>query len=75
MEFVNRTTNFFKDGPFAKIYTHEFGPTANLEYLTEINTPFFGYYENLVKKLVKLGYIRGINLIGAPYDFRKITCI
>lgn len=29
------------------------------------------YFVNIVERLVSLGYQRGVNIKGAPYDYRK----
>lgn len=71
----NKTNNKMEDNKFVKIYPSEFGPTKNIEYLTELPSPFSKYFNLLVKMLIELGYSKSINLIGAPYDFRKIPSI
>ena len=43
------------------------GTTESMEWIW-----IFGPYFNFISEaLVKHGYIRGINLFGAPFDFRK----
>jgi hypothetical protein len=32
----------------------------------------YTYYDDIIKKLEEKGYVSGINLLGTPYDFRKI---
>ena len=50
-----------------------FGNTSTVEYLGKgILTHHFAYYFHyIVEALVQLGYQRGVNIHGAPYDFRK----
>ena len=50
-----------------------FGNTSTVEYLGNgILTHHFAYYfHSIVEALVSLGYERGANIHGAPYDFRK----
>jgi len=48
-----------------------FGNTSTVEYLDTSQRFYSVYFADLVKELVNLGYERGVNLHGAPYDFRK----
>lgn len=44
------------------------GETQTIEWIGE----YFGaFYYFIVDALVEKGYVRGENLFGAPYDFRK----
>lgn len=63
-----------KDGEVANIHVPKLGSTVEIEQLTKNKTPFSGYFDQLVKMLLKIGYTRNVNLIGAPYDFRKFPC-
>lgn len=48
------------------------GNTSSVEYLDTTHYSFLDYYGTLVKTLVeKMNYTRGIDVRGAPYDFRK----
>lgn len=51
-----------------------FGNTNTVEFLGD--GKFAGeetvmYFHPIAEALVELGYVRGKNLLGAPYDFRK----
>ena len=48
-----------------------FGNTSTVEYLDESQRGFSIYFAKVVSRLLPLGYKRGINIHGAPYDFRK----
>ncbi len=48
-----------------------FGDTPEIEHLDSSSWfPIVKYYKPMVDFLVKHGYERGLNLRGAPYDFR-----
>ena len=48
------------------------GNTSDIEYLDSDQQPFSAYYAKLVQKFVSdLNYKPGVNLHGAPYDFRQ----
>lgn len=58
--------------PGVDIRVPGFGGTSSIEYLDPINISAVGYFSVLVEKLVKnAGYVRGADIRGAPYDFRK----
>eukprot|EP00092_Neocalanus_flemingeri_P030300 GFUD01032893.1.p1 GENE.GFUD01032893.1~~GFUD01032893.1.p1 ORF type:complete len:428 (+),score=114.78 GFUD01032893.1:54-1337(+) len=48
-----------------------FGNTTTVEWLDPSQRFFSIYFSKIVAKLVLQGYERGVNLHGAPYDFRK----
>jgi len=48
-----------------------FGQTSTIEYFDSSGLAFSSYFGPIVKSLVTLGYVRGVNLRGAPYDFRR----
>ena len=48
-----------------------FGNTSSVEHLDPSMQYFTGYFANIADHLVKAGYTRGVNLHGAPYDFRS----
>ena len=45
--------------------------TLTVEYLDSSLRSFSIYFSKIVNHLITLGYERGINIHGAPYDFRK----
>jgi len=48
-----------------------FGNTSTVEWLDPSQRSFSVYFATIVSHLLPLGYKRGINLHGAPYDFRR----
>lgn len=48
-----------------------FGNTSTVEYLDPSQRFFSVYFANIVSQIVPQGYVRGQNIHGAPYDFRK----
>lgn len=50
----------------------DFGDPSRVEYLDPSRLAIAGdYFSHISDTLVSLGYIRGENLHGAPFDFRK----
>ena len=47
------------------------GNPKYVEYLDSAEDSTGLYFGKIADKLVKAGYVRGRNLFGAPYDFRK----
>lgn len=47
------------------------GTTVDVEWLDPDKESFSAYYAKPVEKLVNIGYQTGVNLHGAPYDFRR----
>ncbi len=48
-----------------------FGTPASVEYLNPFQSSYAQYFFKIVNELVDIGYERGVNIHGAPYDFRK----
>ncbi|CAF0766669.1 unnamed protein product [Didymodactylos carnosus] len=48
-----------------------FGQTSTIEYFDSSGLSYSSYFAPIVRSLVALGYTRGLNLRGAPYDFRR----
>ena len=48
-----------------------FGNTTTVEWLDPSQRFFSIYFSKIVEKLSLQGYERGVNIHGAPYDFRK----
>jgi len=48
-----------------------FGNSTTVEYLDPSQRFFSIYFANIVNHLIPQGYERGVNIHGAPYDFRK----
>ena len=51
-----------------------FGGTATVETLGQdfLTNRLGSYFRDIVESLVSIGYERGVNIHGAPYDFRKV---
>lgn len=48
---------------------------TNVDTFTKYNWSFVPYYKNLIKKFTDNGYTEGVDLFGAPNDWRKgIAC-
>jgi len=67
----NPVTHRSSDNPGVETRIPGFGNTSTVEYLDPSQRFFSVYFANLVTHLLPQGYIRGSNLHGAPYDFRK----
>ena len=65
---VTRTT---RNSPGVDITVPGFGNTTTVEYVDPNNFSIAGYFFAIVKILVSHGYTRGLNIHGAPYDFRR----
>lgn len=65
-----RTTT---NSPGVDIKIPGFGNTSTVEWLDPSHVHISAYYYDIVNKLVSSSskYIRGVNIRGAPYDFRK----
>ncbi|XP_059163552.1 phospholipase A2 group XV-like [Physella acuta] len=63
------------NSPGVDIRTVDFGNTTPVEWLDPSKTshyfPFLSYFYPIVNDLVSIGYIRGVSVRGAPFDFRK----
>jgi len=60
----------FYNSTGVEIMVDYFGSTLGFEYLDPSVKSETVYFANLVNSFVKLGYVRGQNLLGAPYDWR-----
>lgn len=59
------------NSPGVDIQIPGFGNTTTVEYVDPSQVAVTGYYNVLVNAFVAAGYERGVNIRGAPYDFRK----
>ena len=66
------TTGEYGSAPGVETRVPGFGHTSSIEYL-DPNTKFWSvtnYFHDMVKHFVDKGYVRGKNIVGAPYDWR-----
>ncbi|KXJ25297.1 Group XV phospholipase A2 [Exaiptasia diaphana] len=66
----NKTTRRLNNPDGVEIRVPYFGGTEGIEYLDSTIDHPGEYFAPLVESLVKIGYVRGKTLFGAPYDFR-----
>ena len=64
---TRRTSN----SPGVSIIAPGFGNTTTVEYVDPSDLSVTGYYNELVNYFVSHGYTRGVDIRGAPYDFRR----
>ena len=70
----NAKTKLTSDTPGVKISTNGFGQTVGIETIdgVPLGQSLFPYFTGLVNALVaNLSYVKGVNIRGAPYDWRK----
>jgi len=68
----DNATHTTSNSPGVQIKFPNFGNTTPVEYLDVGRSDYAMYFGKMVETLVRsLGYRRGENLFGAPYDFRK----
>jgi len=71
----NSTTHTTSDNDGVEVRVPGFGDPLRVEYLNPYKSSYAFYFANLADILVTMGYERGKNLLGAPYDFRKAPSI
>lgn len=64
------TTNTFYNASGVQIMPNDFGTTLGFEYIDPSAPTQSIYFASLVASFLKVGYVRGKNLFGAPYDWR-----
>ncbi|CAF0944065.1 unnamed protein product, partial [Didymodactylos carnosus] len=67
----NSTTNKTSNQDGVDVQIPGFGQTSTIEYFDSSGLSYSSYFAPIVRSLVALGYTRGLNLRGAPYDFRR----
>ncbi|KAL3196960.1 hypothetical protein MRX96_045051 [Rhipicephalus microplus] len=68
--YGNKTrTTRFPDGVHVRV--PGLGNTSTVEWLDPSQVSPTAYFRRIVEALIALGYQRGIDVRGAPYDFRK----
>ncbi|XP_060041268.1 phospholipase A2 group XV isoform X5 [Erinaceus europaeus] len=65
---TSRTTEF-PDGVDVRV--PGFGKTFSLEFLDPSKSSVGSYFHTMVESLISWGYIRGEDVRGAPYDWRR----
>uniref|UniRef100_A0A914VNE4 Uncharacterized protein n=1 Tax=Plectus sambesii TaxID=2011161 RepID=A0A914VNE4_9BILA len=68
--FFNETTNKTENSPGVVTRVPGWGNTSTVEWLDPSKSSSGLYYTTLVEKMVTLGYRRGKDVVGAPYDWR-----
>ena len=66
------STGEYGSAPGVETRVPGFGQTFSIEYL-DPNTKFWSvtnYFHDMVQHFVNKGYVRGKNIVGAPYDWR-----
>ncbi|KRX87718.1 Group XV phospholipase A2 [Trichinella pseudospiralis] len=66
-EVTGKTSN----SPGVDIRVPGWGNTTTVEFIDPSGVGYGDYFSKLVNKLVTWGYIRGVDVRAAPYDFRK----
>jgi len=67
----NPETHTTSDAPGVETRIPGFGNTSSVEFIDKSMRSFSTYFAMIVAGLVPQGYIRGENIHGAPYDFRR----
>lgn len=67
----NRTTNKTSSMPGVLIDVPGFQNTSTMEWLDTSKASEGRYFTDIVEALLPLGYRRGENIVGAPYDWRQ----
>ena len=64
--------NSYVDNPGVKIKARDFGGLNGVNKLDHFDDPFglTDYYQPIIESLESIGYSAGVNLFGAPYDWR-----
>ena len=68
--FFDTETKMWFNHEGVNIRPHLFGETQGVEYLTPVVKKESQYLKTLVDYFVGVGYVRGLSIRGAPYDFR-----
>eukprot|EP01110_Echinostelium_bisporum_P013373 TRINITY_DN89_c0_g1_i3.p1 TRINITY_DN89_c0_g1~~TRINITY_DN89_c0_g1_i3.p1 ORF type:complete len:228 (-),score=36.61 TRINITY_DN89_c0_g1_i3:462-1145(-) len=63
-------TQTYSNATNVEIEAEPIGDTTSFEYLDPNFPKTTIYFADVVQSLVNIGYVRGENLIGAPYDWR-----
>lgn len=64
------TTGAFSNATGVEVIADYFGSTLGFEYVDPSVPSQSIYFAALVNSLLNMGYVRGQNLLGAPYDWR-----
>ena len=66
----NATTGAFANSPGVEMRVPGFGNTTTIEVLDPSLASKTGYFAVFVARLVAAGLVRGVSVVGAPFDFR-----
>jgi lysophospholipase-3 len=69
--FYNQTDHTTRNNDGVETRIPGFGNSSAVEYINPYKSSYAEYFSKIADGLISLGYERGINLHGAPYDFRK----
>ena len=67
----NKKTRTTENAPGVEIRIPGFGNTSTVEWLDPSQRAYTEYFKDIVDAILPLGYVRNINVRGAPFDFRK----
>nr|BAJ99511.1 predicted protein [Hordeum vulgare subsp. vulgare] len=67
----NSTTKTTSNLEGVEVQVPGFGHTSTIEFFDSSGIGYSSYFAPIVRSLVALGYKRGVDLRGAPYDFRR----
>ncbi|CAF1525460.1 unnamed protein product [Adineta steineri] len=67
----NSTTKKTSNLEGVEIQVPDFGQTSSIEFFDSSGIGYSSYFAPIIRSLVALGYTRGVDLRGAPYDFRR----
>ena len=66
----NASTGAFANSPGVEMRVPGFGNTTTIEVLDPSLASKTGYFSVFVARLVAAGLVRGVSVVGAPFDFR-----
>jgi hypothetical protein len=66
----NASTGSFASPPGVSIRVPGFGNMSSIEYLDPSLKVVGSYFNTFVEEMEAIGYISGVSMRGAPYDWR-----
>ena len=64
-------THTTSNAPGVETRIQGFGNTSTVEFISSGEWSFSKYFSAILEAVLPQGYMRGQNIHGAPYDFRK----